>query len=147
MALAVRSLTHSFAALSCISPSAASRQVSRHCTVRLATSATCSSLQNGLFSTRSVVSFSSTMAGTLLRTSSPQVGLSLRRGDSLMVRAGGGYTLGCTKRNASKKKRARVSGFRARMKTTAGVAVLKRRRAKGRKDLVPQSHHRSGKGS
>lgn len=35
------------------------------------------------------------------------------------------------------KRRARTHGFRARMATTAGRAILSRRRAKGRKRLVP----------
>ena len=33
-------------------------------------------------------------------------------------------------------KRARTHGFRVRMKTRAGQAVIKRRRAKGRKELA-----------
>ena len=37
----------------------------------------------------------------------------------------------------SKLKRARTHGFRARMATASGRAILNARRAKGRKNLIP----------
>jgi large subunit ribosomal protein L34 len=37
----------------------------------------------------------------------------------------------------SKLKRARTHGFRARMATPSGRAILNARRAKGRKNLIP----------
>jgi len=62
----------------------------------------------------------------------------------LKVRAGR-PCLGCTKRSRSRKSRARVSGFRARLQTPTGRRVLKRRRVKGRKILVPAANPNSGK--
>ena len=50
---------------------------------------------------------------------------------SLVVRAGKKFQLAQTKRNRSRKSLARTNGFRLRMRTTNGRAVLKRRRADG----------------
>ncbi|KAG8490816.1 hypothetical protein CXB51_013990 [Gossypium anomalum] len=62
----------------------------------------------------------------------------------LVVRAGKA-ALCQTKRNRSRKSLARTHGFRRRMRTTSGRAVLKRRRAKGRKVLCTNSNPQSGK--
>ena len=43
--------------------------------------------------------------------------------------------------NPSKIKRARTHGFRARIKTAGGLAILKRRRFKGRKSLTVSDHN------
>ncbi|EXB44996.1 50S ribosomal protein L34 [Morus notabilis] len=72
------------------------------------------------------------------------IGKGNRRG--LVVRAGK-PALCLTKRNRSRKSLARTHGFRRRMRTTSGRAVLKRRRAKGRRVLCTKSYPSSGKGS
>ncbi|KAL6562072.1 hypothetical protein OROGR_003079 [Orobanche gracilis] len=55
------------------------------------------------------------------------------------------YSLCQTKRNRSRKSLARTHGFRKRMSTTRGRAVIKRRRAKGRSILCTKSNPCSGK--
>ncbi|CDO96762.1 unnamed protein product [Coffea canephora] len=55
------------------------------------------------------------------------------------------YALCQTKRNRSRKSLARTHGFRKRMSTTSGRAIIRRRRAKGRWDLCPKSNPSSGK--
>nr|XP_043620477.1 50S ribosomal protein L34, chloroplastic [Erigeron canadensis] len=64
---------------------------------------------------------------------------------SLVVRAGKKFQLAQTKRNRSRKSLARTHGFRLRMRTTSGRALLKRRRAKGRWILCTKSNPSSGK--
>ncbi|CAK9148154.1 unnamed protein product [Ilex paraguariensis] len=72
------------------------------------------------------------------------VGVRPNKGRGLVVRAGK-PALCLTKRNRSRKSLARTHGFRKRMSTTSGRALIKRRRAKGRWVLCPKSNHNSGK--
>ncbi|KAL1326221.1 hypothetical protein HN51_036266 [Arachis hypogaea] len=100
-------------------------------------------------------SFLSSSSTSLSFPSSLLSGLSLRleltsdvrarreKGRGLVVRAGKA-ALCQTKRNRSRKSLARTHGFCRRMRTS-GRAILKRRRAKGRKVLCTKSHPNSGK--
>ncbi|KAJ8573991.1 hypothetical protein K7X08_010502 [Anisodus acutangulus] len=72
------------------------------------------------------------------------IGVSTSKRRGLVVRAKK-YALCQTKRNRSRKSLARTHGFRKRMSTTSGRAVIQRRRAKGRWDLCPKSSPRTGK--
>ncbi|KAK1277363.1 hypothetical protein QJS04_geneDACA003275 [Acorus gramineus] len=109
--------------------------------------------------TRSALLRSSFISSSSISLSSPSsfAGLSLginfgfdrvveKRWRGLQVRAGKAV-LAMTKRNRSRKSLARTHGFKRRMRTTSGRAVLKRRRAKGRRILCTKSNPNSGKAS
>ncbi|CAH9115787.1 unnamed protein product [Cuscuta epithymum] len=103
----------------------------------------CSFLSNSpSASTPSASSFSGLSLG--LDFNGKGEGLSRSRRAGLVIRAGK-YTLCQTKRNRSRKSLARTHGFRRRMRTTSGRALLKRRRDKGRWNLCPKSNPNSGK--
>lgn len=100
-------------------------------------------LNTSFFSSASCSS-SSSFAGVSLRPYLNFRWMVVERSTSLMVRAGKS-ALGCTKRSRSRKSRARTHGFRLRMRTASGRRLVNRRRAKGRKRLVPQTNPNSGK--
>ncbi|KAK9936557.1 hypothetical protein M0R45_013393 [Rubus argutus] len=111
---------------------AAARSSLLHCSFIPSSSAT---------SLSSPSSFSGSSLGLDLSSS---IGVGKRRGSGLVVRAGK-PALCLTKRNRSRKSLARTHGFRKRMRTTSGRAMLKRRRAKGRKVLCTKTNPNSGK--
>ncbi|KAJ9168729.1 hypothetical protein P3X46_020222 [Hevea brasiliensis] len=92
----------------------------------------------------SSLAFPSSFSGLSLGLDMNSSGVRKERGYGLVVRAGKA-ALCQTKRNRSRKSLARTHGFRRRMKTTSGRAVLKRRRAKGRWLLCTKSNPNSGK--
>ncbi|CAM6052122.1 unnamed protein product [Sphagnum compactum] len=102
-------------------------------------------LTSSFMAGRAVSSFSSSsFTGVALRPCT-SFGLPVAQRCFLLKVRAGRPCLGCTKRSRSRKSRARVSGFRARLQTPTGRRVLKRRRVKGRKILVPAANPNSGK--
>ncbi|XP_041025885.1 50S ribosomal protein L34, chloroplastic [Juglans microcarpa x Juglans regia] len=105
----------------------------------------CSFIPSSSSSFSSSFSFPSSFSGLSLGLNlSYGIGVGREKGRSLVVRAGK-FALCQTKRNRSRKSLARTHGFRRRMRTTSGRAILKRRRAKGRKVLCTKSNPNSGK--
>ncbi|GLU22885.1 hypothetical protein SLE2022_389260 [Rubroshorea leprosula] len=101
----------------------------------------CSFLPSSTSSSSLASSFSGLSLGLDFNS---DIGMKKKRGNGLVVRAGKA-ALCQTKRNRSRKSLARTHGFRKRMRTTSGRAILKRRRAKGRWVLCPKSYPNRGK--
>ncbi|KAL2467315.1 50S ribosomal protein L34 [Abeliophyllum distichum] len=92
----------------------------------------------------SLSSTSSFSGSSLSLDLNSSIGVSTNKRRGLVVRAKK-YALCQTKRNRSRKSLARTHGFRKRMSTTSGRALIQRRRAKGRWVLCPKSNNSSGK--
>ncbi|KAK1575162.1 hypothetical protein Q3G72_003132 [Acer saccharum] len=110
-----------------------------------ATTTTRPGLLHCSFLSSSSLSFASSFSGLSLGLDfNSKIGIRKEKGHRLVVRAGKA-ALCQTKRSRSRKSLARTHGFRRRMRTTSGRALLKRRRDKGRWVLCPKSNSNSGK--
>ncbi|PIA27302.1 hypothetical protein AQUCO_08100030v1 [Aquilegia coerulea] len=89
------------------------------------------------------LSFPSSFSGVSLGIN-VNLNAGITRKRSGVIVCAGKAALCLTKRNRSRKSLARTHGFRRRMRTTTGRAILKRRRAKGRKVLCTKSYPSSG---